>query len=71
MRTRTAQRCWRIEGGLPSIPHGVWLTRDGEEILLCWKLGEKSLGYWHAVDGGFASRQPIDAHVASASSRLD
>jgi N-methylhydantoinase B len=22
---------WGIEGGLPSIPHGVWLTREGEE----------------------------------------
>ncbi len=22
---------WGIEGGLPSIPHGVWLTRDGED----------------------------------------
>ena len=25
---------WGIEGGLPSIPHGVWLTRDGEERFL-------------------------------------
>ena len=46
-------------------------TRNGEEILLCWKLGEKSLGYWHSVDGGFASRRPIDAHVSNAPSRLD
>jgi N-methylhydantoinase B len=22
---------WGIEGGLPSVPHGVWLTRKGEE----------------------------------------
>src|SRR5579863_1027076 len=29
-------------------------TRNGEDILLCWKLGEKTLGYWHSVDGGFA-----------------
>jgi hypothetical protein len=46
-------------------------TRNGEEILLCWKLGEKSLGFWHSVDGGFASRRPIDAHVSNAPSRLD
>jgi hypothetical protein len=46
-------------------------TRDGEEILLCWKLGEKTLGYWHSIDGGFASRRPIDAQVSSAPSRLD
>src|SRR6516162_4873920 len=46
-------------------------ARNGEEILLCWKLGEKSLGYWHSVDGGFASRRPIDAQISSAPSRLD
>jgi hypothetical protein len=46
-------------------------TRNGEEILLCWKLGEKTLGYWHSIDGGFASRRPIDAQISSAPSRLD
>ena len=51
-----------LELGLVDFPS----TRDGEEILLCWKLGEKSLGYWHAVDGGFASRRPIDAQITSA-----
>jgi hypothetical protein len=56
-----------IDLGLVDFPS----TRNGEEILLCWKLGEKSLGYWHTVDGGFASRRPIDAQISSASSRLD
>jgi hypothetical protein len=56
-----------IELGLVDFP-GV---REGEEILLCWKLGEKSLDYWHAVDGGFASRRPIDEHVRASSSRLE
>ena len=56
-----------LELGLVDFPS----TRDGEEILLCWKLGEKSIGYWHAVDGGFASRRPIDAQISSAPSRLD
>ena len=56
-----------LELGLVDFPS----TREGEDILLCWKLGEKSIGYWHAVDGGFASRRPIDAQIASASSRLD
>jgi len=56
-----------LEVGLVDFPS----TRDGEEILLCWKLGEKSIGYWHAVDGGFASRRPIDAQISSAPSRLD
>jgi hypothetical protein len=56
-----------IELGLVDFPS----TRNGEDILLCWKLGEKSLGYWHAVDGGFASRRPIDAQISDAASRLD
>jgi hypothetical protein len=56
-----------VDLGLVDFPS----TRNGEEILLCWKLGEKSLGYWHSVDGGFASRRPIDAHITSAPSRLD
>jgi hypothetical protein len=46
-------------------------TRNGEDILLCWKLGEKSLAFWHAVDGGFASRRPIDEQISSAPSRAD
>lgn len=30
-----------------------------EEVLLCWKLGEDEIGYWHGVDEGYASRQPL------------
>ena len=56
-----------LELGLVDFPS----TREGEDILLCWKLGEKSIGYWHAVDGGFASRRPIDAQITSVPSRLD
>jgi hypothetical protein len=56
-----------LELGLVDFPS----QRNGEDILLCWKLGEKSLGYWHSVDGGFASRRPIDAAVLPASTRLD
>jgi hypothetical protein len=33
--------------------------RDGEEILLCWQLGEDEIGWWHTLDGGFAGRRPI------------
>jgi hypothetical protein len=32
---------------------------DGEEIYLCWKLGEERIGYWHRVEEGFAGRKPI------------
>jgi hypothetical protein len=33
--------------------------RDGDEILLCWRLGEGDIAWWHTLDGGFAGRQPI------------
>jgi hypothetical protein len=56
-----------VEMGLVDFPG----LRSGEEILLCWKLGEKRVAYWHSVDGGFASRRPIDAEVATAAPRLD
>jgi len=29
--------------------------------LLCWKLGEKEIGYWHSIEDGFAGRKPLDA----------
>jgi N-methylhydantoinase B len=31
MCDRARSIAWGIEGGLPSIPHGVWLTREGQE----------------------------------------
>jgi hypothetical protein len=33
--------------------------RDGEDVLLCWQLGEDRIGYWHGADDGFAGRQPL------------
>jgi len=32
---------------------------DGRQVLLCWRLGEPSVQFWHEVDSGFASRQPL------------
>ena len=34
-------------------------TRGGRHVLLCWKLGEKTIGHWHETDAGFAGREPI------------
>jgi hypothetical protein len=56
-----------LELGLVDFPG----RRSGEEILLCWRLGEKRVAFWHPVEGGFASRRPIDEEVASTSPRLD
>lgn len=45
--------------------------RDDQEVLLCWRLGEKSIQFWHTPEEGFAGRRPIDAGVARAPQRLD
>ena len=33
--------------------------RRGETVLLCWKLGEDEIGYWHGLEDGFAGRRPL------------
>jgi hypothetical protein len=35
---------------------------DGQEVVLCWRLGEDAIRFWHGVEEGFRGRKPIDAH---------
>ncbi len=44
-----------LDQGLLDFP----ALRDGEEILLCWRLGEAEIGYFHGTDEGFAGRKPL------------
>lgn len=44
-----------IERGLVDWP----ANKDGREIRLCWRLGEKQVEYWHDADTGFAARRPV------------
>jgi hypothetical protein len=44
-----------VEEGLIDFP----ALRHGETVLLCWKLGEDDIRYWHTLDGGFAGRQEL------------
>jgi hypothetical protein len=32
----------------------------GEEVYLCWRLGEEKIRFWHPVSDGFRGRKPID-----------
>jgi len=32
----------------------------GEEVYLCWKLGEPAIRFWHGTHEGFAGRKAID-----------
>src|ERR1700757_136789 len=51
-----------IDIGLLDFPCEV----EGQVILLCWKLGEKSITHWHGTQEGFAGRKPIDERIARA-----
>jgi len=46
-----------LDVGLVDFP----ALRDGQEVYLCWKLGEQRIAYWHGVDEGYSSRKPLDA----------
>jgi hypothetical protein len=45
-----------LDSGLVDFP----AVRDGEPVLLCWRVGEEQVGYWHGLEDGFAGRRPID-----------
>jgi len=32
----------------------------GRSVLLCWRLGEPSVQFWHEEDAGFTGRQPVE-----------
>jgi hypothetical protein len=32
----------------------------GEDVYLCWKLGEQRIEFWHGTDEGYRGRKPID-----------
>jgi len=33
--------------------------RDGEDVNLCWKYGERAITHWHGLDEGYAGRKPL------------
>ena len=33
--------------------------RDGEQVFLCWRLGEGDVAYYHGVHSGFSGRRPL------------
>jgi hypothetical protein len=45
-----------LEKGLLDFP----CVMEGQTVLLCWKLGEKEIGFWHTPEEGFAGRKPLD-----------
>jgi hypothetical protein len=35
-------------------------VRDGEEVELCWRVGEDAVEFWHPLEAGYRGRKPID-----------
>jgi hypothetical protein len=44
-----------LDEGLVDFP----AQRQGADVLLCWRLGEDEIGYWHGLDEGFSGRKPL------------
>lgn len=36
---------------------------DNQVVLLCWKLGEEKIEYWHGLEEGFRGRKRIDQRI--------
>jgi len=46
-----------LNKGLIDFPH---IRANGEEVYLCYMLGEKMILAWHPLEGGFAARKSIN-----------
>jgi hypothetical protein len=44
-----------LDAGLVDFP----AQRQGEDVLLCWRLGEDEVGFWHGLEEGFSGRKPL------------
>jgi hypothetical protein len=73
IRTRRDESGQRLKAALENLQEIGCIIKDldiglvdfptlfrGEEVYLCWKLGETGIGYWHGVHEGFAGRKRID-----------
>ena len=45
-----------LDSGLLDFPCRI----DGQVVLLCWRMGERTIEHWHTLEAGFQGRQPVD-----------
>jgi hypothetical protein len=55
-----------LDVGLVDFP----TLRGGEEVYLCWKLGEERITFWHGTEEGFAGRKPLDEDEPPGNERV-
>jgi hypothetical protein len=44
-----------LDSGLVDFPARM----GGEDVLLCWQLGEERIEFWHGPEEGYAGRKPL------------
>jgi hypothetical protein len=44
-----------LDEGLVDFP----ARHRGRDVLLCWRVGEPEIAYWHGADEGYAGRKPL------------
>jgi hypothetical protein len=60
--TQAAEQLERLGVLVKDLDHGLVdfpALHEGEEVLLCWQVGEDEVAHWHGVDEGFAGRKPL------------
>ena len=45
-----------LDSGLLDFPCRI----NDQIVLLCWRMGERTIEHWHTVEAGFQGRQPVD-----------
>ncbi len=53
---RGGARVGDLRRGLLDFP----AQRGGRRVLLCWRVGEPTLEFWHEVEEGYAARRRVD-----------
>ena len=52
-----------LDPALVDFPHRL----GGQDVVLCWKLGDKKITHYHGVDEGFSGRKALPRSQRSAS----
>jgi hypothetical protein len=52
-----------LEGGLLDFPCRL----EDQVVLLCWRMGEPAINYWHTAETGFKGRQLVDERFSRRS----
>ncbi|HWB86159.1 MAG TPA: DUF2203 domain-containing protein [Bryobacteraceae bacterium] len=73
MKQRRDEAATRLRNGLDELREVGCVVKDldiglvdfptlfrGQEVYMCWKLGETAIEFWHGVEEGFVGRKPID-----------